>query len=152
MPKTSKKTVARSAAIDKSISAALESLAAASVNGKNAIDARTKVNKQLALSLRRLSKKRATLMRRKKSAAAAAKKSPSVETRKNLRTVTAELAAVTREAAKTRAQKTPIAAELSALKAGQRSAVAYAKAIDAATKVLNKPKKKRRKKRATKAA
>ena len=152
MPTTRKKTVAPSAAIDKSISAALENLAAASVNGKNAIDARTKTNRQLTVSLKRLSKKRATLMRRKKSAAAAAKKSPSVDTRKNLRAVTAELAAVTRESAKARTQKAPIVAELSALKAGQRNAVAYVRAIDAANKVLNKPKKKRRKKRAKKAA
>lgn len=148
MPKTRKKTVARSANIDKSISTALENLASACVNGKNAIDARTKVNKKLASVLKRLNKKRATLVTRKKAAAEKVRKSASVETRKDLKTASNNLAAVTKEAAKTRTQKRPIAEELAALKAGQRNAAAYVKAIDAANRQLNKPKKKSRKKRA----
>lgn len=148
MPKSRKKAIARSAAIDKSINTALENLTAASVNGKIAIDARASVNKKLAAGLKSLGKKRATLTKRKKSSTAMAKKSPSAETRKSLRTVTSELAAVIKEAARTRAQKSPIAAELAALKAGQRNSVAYVRAIDAANRVLNKPKKKKKKKRA----
>jgi len=148
MAKKSKKPVARSAAIDKKTSSALESLASACVNGKNAIDARTGVNKKLAANLKRLRKKRATLVKRKISAAAKVKKSPSAETKKYLKTVINNLASVTKEAVKTRAQKRPIAEELVALKAGQLKAVAYVKTIDAANKQLNKPKKKKKKRRA----
>lgn len=147
MAKNSKKPAARSAAIDKSISSALESLASACVNGKNAIDARTEVNKKLAANLKRLRKKRATLVKRKKTAAAKIKKSASAETQKNFKTAINNLASVTKEAVKTRTQKLPIAEELVALKAGQLKAVAYVKAIDAANKQLNKPKKKIQKRR-----
>jgi len=63
-----------------------------------------------------------------------------------------ELAATRKALAKTRAAKAINSPELAALKAAQRQANAYSKAIAQADKALNKPKKKRRKRAARKAA
>jgi hypothetical protein len=91
-------------------------------------------------------------MKRKKTATAKDKKESTGETRKTLKGVVKEIAAVKKVLDKAKVQKAANAAELAALKAGQRTATAYTKVIEKADKVLNKPKKKRRKKRAKKVA
>ena len=144
---TRKKTIAKSAAVEKNIATSLEKLAAACTDGDKAVAARSKVAKQLNREASRLNKRRGLLLRRTKAAAKKASTSPGAETRKALRAATAELAATRKAIAKVRAAKAVNSPELAALKAASRQANAYAKAIGQADKVLNKPKKKRRKAR-----
>ena len=148
---TQKRPIAKSAAVEKNITVALEKLGAASTDGDKAVAARSKISKQLNTESRRLNKKRGVLLRRGKVAAAKAKATPNAEARKALRETASELAAVRKALAKNKAAKAVNTPELAALKAAQRQATAYGKAIAQADKVLNKPKKKRRK-RARKAA
>lgn len=147
----SKKAVTKSAAVEKSLTSAIENLTAACVDGEKAIDVRSKESKKLALQVRKLSKKRTTLMRRKKAAAGKVRSAPSAEARKVLRDTTKEAALVGKELTKAKAEKSVVSTELAALKANQRIAGAYMKVIEKADKVLNKPKKKRKKRRAKKA-
>lgn len=147
-----KKKVASSASVNKKISSAVESLAAAWGDVQDAVATRSKAAKKMTAEVKKLSKKHATLAKRKKTAAAKHKKTATGETRKALNAVTKEIAAVKKVLSKARIEKSVHAAELAALKAGHRVAAAYTKVIEKADKVLNKPKKKRRKKRARKAA
>ena len=148
---TKKRPIAKSASVEKNIDVALERLDAACTEGDKAVAARSKIAKKLNAESRRLNKKRATLVKRSKVAAVKAKADPSAATRKALREAVTELAATRKALAKTRAAKAVNTPELAALKVAQRQANAYGKAIVLADKVLNKPKKKR-KKRAKKAA
>ena len=148
---TKKRPIAKSASVEKNIDVALERLDAACTEGDKAVAARSKIAKKLNAESRRLNKKRATLVKRSKVAAVKAKADPSAATRKALREAVTELAATRKALAKTRAAKAVNTPELAALKVAQRQANAYGKAIAQADKVLNKPKKKR-KKRAKKAA
>ena len=141
-------TIAKSASVQKNIETSLEKLAAAVSDGEKAVAARSKISKKLNTESRRLTKRAATLVKRKKTAAAKAKAAPSVETRKALRVATVDLAVTRKGQAVLRAAKGVNSPELAALKAAQRQANAYAKAIAGADKVLNKPKKKRRKRAA----
>ena len=147
-----KRTIAKSASVEKNVATALERLNAACSDGDKAVAVRSKTSKKLSAESRRLNKRRGTLLRRKKAAAIKAKATPSVETRKALREAVRELAATRKALAKTRAAKAINSPELAALKAPQRQANAYGKAITQADKVLNKPRKKRRKRVARKAA
>lgn len=144
-------TIAKSASVQKNITGSLDKLAAAVVDGDKAVAARSKISKKLNTESRRLSKKTAALLKRKKTATAKAKAAPSVETRKNQRVATVELAVARKAGAVLRAAKAVNSPEFAALKVAQRQANAYAKAIAGADKVLNKPKKKRRKRAAKKA-
>src|SRR5690242_5988087 len=128
MAKT-KRAIAKSAAITKNIEAALASLGTACVAGDNAVARRGKDGKSLAAMTKRLSKKRAILAKRKRLSAKRAKAGPSGETRKALRAVIKELATTKTQLVKARAAKGVNAIELAALKAAQRRASAYAKAI-----------------------
>ena len=148
---TKEKTIAKSASVEKNIATALEKLNAACTDGDRAVAARSKIAKKLNAESRRLNKRRGTLVRRSKAAAAKAKAAPSAATLKSLREAVTELAATRKALVKTRAAKAVNSPELKALKAAQRQANAYGKAIVQADKVLNKPAKKRRK-RARKAA
>ena len=148
---TKKKPIAKSASVEKNIAVALERLDAACTEGDKAVAARSKIAKKLNAESRRLNKKRATLVKRSKVAAVKAKADPSAANRKALREAVTELAATRKALAKTRAAKAVNSPELAGLKFAQRQANAYGKAIVLADKVLNKPKKKR-KKRAKKAA
>jgi len=138
----SKRTIAKSAAVTKNIEAALASLGTACVAGDNAVAKRSKDHKSFATASKRLSKKRATLIKRKRLAAKRAKASPSGETRKALRSVTKELATTKSQLVKARTVQGVNAVELAALKAAQRRANAYAKAIAQAEKSLEKTAKK----------
>ena len=140
-----KRAIAKSTAVVKNIETALAALGTACVAGDGAVATRSKDGKSLALTTKRLSKKRATLTKRKRISAKRAKASPSGETRKALRTVVKELATTKIQLAKAKVVKAANAAELADLKAAQRRATAYAKAIVQAEAALNKPSKKRRK-------
>ena len=59
-----------------------------------------------------------------------------------------DVAAIKKEAEKVNKLKAAAYEELAVLKAASKRAVAYAKGVTAADKALNKPKKKRRKKKA----
>jgi hypothetical protein len=144
MAKT-KRAIAKSAAVTKNIEAALASLGTACVAGDSAVARRGKDGKSLAAATKRLSKKRASLAKRKKLSAKRAKAAPSGETRKALRAVIKELATTKKQLIKARAAKGINAVELTALKAAQRRASAYAKAIAQAEKSLSKATKPRRK-------
>lgn len=144
MAKT-KRTIAKSAAVTKNIETALASLGTACVAGDSAVARRGKDGKSLAATTKRLSRKRAILAKRKRLSAKRAKAAPSGETRKALRAVTKELATTKTQLVKARAVQGVNAVELAALKAAQRRASAYAKAIAQAEKSLNKPTKRRQK-------
>jgi len=144
---TKKKSIAKSASVEKNIATALEKLSAATTDGDKAVATRSKIAKKLNAESRRLNKRRGTLVRRSKTAAAKAKAEPNAANRKILRETVAELAATRRALVKNRAAKAVNSPELKALKAAQRQANAYGKAIVQADKVLNKPARKRRKRR-----
>jgi hypothetical protein len=132
------RTIAKSAAVTKSIEAALASLGTACDAGDRAVATRSKDAKSLAAATKRLSRKRAILIKRKRISAKRAKATPSGETKKALRAVLKELATTKTQLGKARAAKGANAVELAALKAAQRQATAYAKAIAQADKSLSK--------------
>jgi prophage DNA circulation protein len=134
----SKRAIAKSAAVTKSIETALASLGTACVAGDSAVAKRSKDGKGLAAATKRLSRKRAILAKRKQLSAKRAKKTPSGETRKALRAVIKELASTKSQLVKARAAKGVNAVELAALKIAQRRATAYAKAVAHADRSLDK--------------
>jgi hypothetical protein len=140
----SKRTIAKSAAVTKNIDAALASLGTAVVAGDSAVAKRSKDGKSFATASKRLSRKRAILSKRKRLSAKRAKASPSGETRRALRAVIKELATTKKQMVKARAVQGVNAVELAALKAAQRRANAYAKAIAQAEKSLAKTSKRSR--------
>jgi len=133
-----KRAIAKSAAVTKNIEAALASLGVASAASDDAVAKRGKDAKSLAAATKRLSKKQATLAKRKVLSAKRAKAAPSGETRKVLRAVIKELATTKSQLVKARAAKGANAVELAAMKAAQRRASAYSKAIAKAEVLLNK--------------
>ena len=133
-----KRTMAKSTAVTKNIETALAFLGTACVAGDSAVARRGKDGKGLAAMTKRLSKKRAVLTKRKRLSAKRAKATPSGETRKALRAVIKELKTTNAQLLKARAAKDVNAVELTALKAAQRRATAYAKAIAHAETALNK--------------
>ena len=149
MAQSRTKAIAKSSAVNNNIEVALERLTTAFNDSANAVSVKGTENTKLATQIKRLSKKRTTLMKRKKTATTKAKKAPGVDTRKALSMVVKELTSTSNQLAKLRTQKTTVAEELTALKAGQKKATAYLTAIEKVDKVLNKPKKKvrRRKKK-----
>lgn len=134
----SKRAIAKSAAVTKNIESALASLGTACVAGDSAVARRSKDGKGLAAATKRLSRKSAILTKRKRLSAKRAKASPSGETRKALRSVIKELKTTKTQLGKARTAKGINAVELAALKAAQRRANAYAKAIAQAEKSLGK--------------
>jgi len=151
MPTKSRKTVVKSASLEKVIETSLAALNAANGSGEKAVAALTKNAKTLSAEGKRLSKKRATLTKRKKATSAKLKKTNDAATRKLLKATTAELNSVKKVAAKSSASRSANSAELKGLKAQAKRARAYISVLEKADKVLNKPAKKRRKKRAKKA-
>jgi hypothetical protein len=135
-----KRAIAKSAAVTKSIETALASLGTACAAGDSAVAKRSKDAKSLATATKRLSRKRAILIKRKRLSAKRAKAAPSGETRRAVRAVIKELATTKTQLGKARAAKGINAVELAALKAAQRRATAYAKAIAHAEKALSKRK------------
>ena len=131
-----KRTVAKSAAVEKDLATSLARLATACTAGNSAVATRSKAAKQLATTTKRLGRKRTALLKRKRLAAKRARNNPSGETRRALRSTVRELGNVRTKLAKARAVKAANASELAGLKAAQRRANAYAKAIAKADKTL----------------
>lgn len=144
MAKARRKTVARSASVEKDIATAITKLEKACGDSDTAVTERTKIGKKLTTEVGRLRKRRTSLMKRKKTATQKAKEAPSAETRKALRIVEKDVHTTSKALAKARVDKAANSTELSALKSAQRQAKAYAKAIAQADRTLNKPKKRRR--------
>ncbi len=144
-----KKTVIKNTALVKTTETALANLETANANAEKALAAATKKNKQSSAEGKRLSKKRVALIKRNKTAALRLKKDPVAANKKALNDIAKELAAVRKDAAKNKIVRAADYAELSDLRISCRRLAAYTKAITAADKVLNKPKKKvrRRKKK-----
>ncbi len=151
MPKSRKATVMKSAVLEKLVSGAMNNLESACNDGANAIAARSNEAKKLLAESKRVSKKRAVLTKRKKTASIKLKKAPGVDTRKALRDVEKELATVKKMADKLRPSKASLAEELKGLKENQKRAAAYLKVIEKADNILNKPRKKVRRRRVKKA-
>ncbi len=124
-----KQSVAKSEFVQRNLEAGLERLAIASAAGERAVEIRGRDGKKLAVAVKRLAKRRASLIRRKKLAATRVRKSPSGETRKALRTAVRELAGTNKELGKARASKAANAVEFAALRLAQRRASGYARAI-----------------------
>ncbi len=146
-----KKPVIKNAALAKVIDTSLANLEAATANGAKALALATKKSKQSSAEGKRLSKKRVALIKRSKTAAAKVKKDPVAANNNALKTVVKELAAIRKEVAKNKIVRVANFEELSGLRVNCRRLATYGKALTAADKVLNKPKKKTRR-RKTKAA
>ena len=144
--------VITSGAAEKAVDSAVNSLADMAVSTYNATIVLDKENKKLAAEAKRLGKKRIMLLKRKKTAANKLKKDASAINKKGLKAVDNEIAAITKDAAKIRSQKTAVSAELSSLKTVSKRAAAYNKAVGMMDRVLNKPKKKSAKKKVAKKA
>jgi len=151
MPKSKKATVMKSAALEKLVSGSMDNLQVACDDGAKAIATRSGEAKKLLAESKRISKKRAVLIRRKKTTSMKLKKVADAATRKILRDVEKELAAIKKVGEKVRASKSSLAEELKGLKENQKRAAAYLKVIEKADKILNKPKKKKRRRRVKKA-
>ena len=145
MAKARKQTMIKSAAIDRTIATAIDSLTSTCEAGARAIATRTKDAKKLIAEGKRLAKKKAVLSKRRQAAAAKLRKAPNAETRKLLNATVKELAAVTKASAKSRAEKSANAEELAGLKAGFKKVDTYIKVIGKAEKALNRTTKRRRK-------
>ncbi len=142
-----KKSVVKNIALVKVLDTTLANLDMATTNGAKALALATKNSKQSALEGRRLSKKRVTLIKRRKAAAAKAQKDPVAANKAALKAVDKELAAIRKAAAKNRTVKAANFDELSGLRTSCKRLNAYTKAIAAADKALNKPKKKVRRRK-----
>ncbi len=151
MPKSKKATVMKSAVLEKLVSGSMNNLQVASDGGAKAIASRSAEAKKLLAESKRISKKRAILIRRKKTTSMKLKKVADAATRKILRDVEKELAAIKKVGEKVRASKTSLAEELKGLKENQKRAATYLNVIEKADKILNKPKKKKRRRRVKKA-
>jgi len=145
------KTVIKNAALAKVVDSSVANLEAAATNGAKALAVATKKSKQSSAEGKRLSKKRITLMKRSKSAGAKAKKDPVAANKKALATVNKELAAIRKAAAKNKTVRVANFEELSGLRISCRRLAAYTRVLAAADKVLNKPKKKTRRRKKAKA-
>ncbi len=141
------KPVVKAAALDKTINASTDSLTKACDNAATSVTKKSAEAKKLTAEVKRHTKKKATLTKRNKTAAAKLKKESNAANKKAVTAVAKELKTTKVALDKARASKAVVSTELSALKSAAKRLTAYTKAIAAADKVLNKPAKKRRKKK-----
>lgn len=132
------RSVAKSDFVQRNLEAGLEKLAVAAAAGARAVAVRGKDGKKLAVSVKRLAKRRASLLKRKKVASKRARKSPSGETRKALKSVVRDLVGTTKLLGKARTSKAANAAEFAALRLAARRASGYERAIAAIDRALRK--------------
>ena len=144
------KPVIKAAALDKTINASTESLTKACGNAVTAVTTKSAEAKKLLAEVKRHLKKKSTLTKRSKTAEAKLKKDTNAANKKAVAAVAKELKATKAALDKTRASKAVVLTELASLKASSMRLTAYTKAIAVADKVLNKPAKKRRKRKTTK--
>lgn len=153
MVKKVKKAVIKGAVLEKSIASSIDNLTAALEAGTKAVESRSAEAKKHLAENKRLVKKRATLVKRKKTTTNKIKKDPSsAENKKVLRDIEKEITIIAKSIAKIKPQRDSNAEELAALRASLKRATAYVKGIQQADRVLNKPKKKIRRRTVTKAA
>ncbi len=144
------KPVVKAAALDQTINASIDSLTNACSNAATAVTKKTAEAKILTAEIKRHTKKKATLTKKSKTAATKLKKDTNAANKKAVAAVTKELKSTKAALDKARASKAVVSTELASLKAASKRLTAYTKAIAAADKVLNKPAKKRRKRKTTK--
>jgi len=144
-----KKPAVKNAALAKVIDTSLANLGAAAKKGASALAAATKKSKRSSVEGKRLNKKRVALIKRQLTAAAKAKKDPVAANKNALKAVVRELAAIRKAVAKNKAVNSANFAELSGLRGSCRRLTAYGRALAAADRVLNKPKKKTRRRKAS---
>lgn len=147
--KTKNKAPIKGGVLEKLVDSAVDNMKLALASGSVAIEVLGKEVKSLNTLSARLRKKRATLLKRKKTTSVKLKKTPNAELRKLLRDVERELVSVRKDLEKAASAKETAAGELSVLKSSFKKASLYSKGIEKADKTLNKParKKKRRKSR-----
>ena len=141
-----KKTIIKSSALNKTIDAATSSIESASNDAGKAVAKVTSDAKKLTAEVKRHTKKRSILTKRKKAATTKQKSNPNAANRKALATVVKELKSTISAQEKARTNKTKTTEELNGLRDASKRLNAYSKAIAAADRVLNKPKKKARRK------
>lgn len=144
------KPVIKAAALSKTLDAHAESLSKASSHAFIAVTKKTAEAKKLTADVKRHTKKKATLAKRVKTAAARLRKDANATNKKAAAAVTKELNGIKSALDKSRAHKALVAMELSALNAAKKRLDSYTKAVAAADKVLNKPVKKKKKRKAAK--
>ena len=144
------KTIIKAAALDKTIDASTGALTKACGSANSAVTGKAAEAKKLTVEVKRHTKKKATLTKRNKTAAAKAKKDASAANKKAAVSVAKELKAIKSALDKARANKAVVAAELASLKAASKRLTGYTKAIAAVDKVLNKPVKKKKRRKASK--
>ena len=89
-------------------------------------------------------------MKKVKTAAKRVKKDANAANKKAVKVIKKDIAIVKKDIAKLKTVKSAVSEELASLKLASKRAAAYAKSVASADKVLNKPKKKRRKKKTVK--
>lgn len=150
--KAKNKALIKGGALEKLVDSAVDNMKTALASGSAAIDARSKEVKSLNNLSARLRKKRAALLKRKKATSSKLKKSPNAESRKLLRDVERELISVRKDLGKTTSAKEAASGELSVLKSNFKKASLYSKGIEKADKALNKPVKKKKRRKSRKVA
>lgn len=146
------KKIVKGTSIASKIQAATENLLSAKADGEAALSLLGGDRKKLLAENKRLIKKRGILTRKKQAAASRLKKTPNAENRKAASSITKELAAIKKAADKARAAKSANAEEYNAVKTALKQASTYVAVIEKADKLLNKPRKKVRRKRRVVAA
>lgn len=149
MATTNKKPVTKNSVIATSIESSVYNLEAALDKANKAVTARSAESKKLLNETRRLRKRRATQMGKKKRAITADKKNSTVDSRKAVRAITAELTATSKALAKATATRQTVLEELSGLKQSQKMLNGYVKGINAADRTIARSQKKKRAKRAS---
>ncbi len=139
-----KKTLIRSTQFVNTIDISVERLNEVLNSGEVAVAKRSKDSIQQLALIRRLKKKKQTLQNRKNRATANQKKTPSADNAKQIRVSGREIVSIKKQLTKATALRQANLAELSVLRVNLRRASAYVKAINAAEKQLNKPKRRRR--------
>jgi hypothetical protein len=145
------KKPASASSIAKKIQVATENLLTAKNDSEAAASSLEKDRKKLLAENKRIAKKRAVLSRKKKAAANRLKKTPNAENRKAVNSISKELTTVSKAGVKARAAKSANAEELKSVKTSLKQASTYIAVIAKADKQLNKPKKKRARKRVVRA-
>ena len=134
----------------KTVDSAIDNINDVAAAATKAVIATEKEYKKLAKTAKSINKKRASLMKKVKTATNKMKKDANAANKKAVATIKKDIAAIKKEVAKHKSVKTVVSEELAALKLASKRAAAYAKAVTGADKVLNKPKKKKRKKKTAK--
>lgn len=136
-------TIVKSASVVDGIATAVVKLEVAAAAGDKAVAVRSKAAKQNKALVTRLAKRRGALIKRRKTTKRKLAKTPGAALRHDLRAIEKDLSRSTKELTKAKAVKASNAGELAVLKAVQRYAHGYRKAIQQVDRALGKRTKKR---------